>query len=66
MPNLTITPRELFEMGWWERYCNLSGTSVWACNEGLLSASENLDVPKEMFEQVVTFYASKNRNVYTN
>ena len=30
MPKLTVTPRELFEMGWWERYCELTGTSIWS------------------------------------
>jgi hypothetical protein len=66
MPKMTITPRELFNMCWWDRYCDLTGTSPYACNEGQMRSDEQLEVPDAMFGQVLSYYSAKNRKNYEN
>lgn len=41
-----ITPRELMDRDKWEDYCRLSGTSVYAVKEGLLSSREEIRLPE--------------------
>lgn len=34
---VVTTPREMMDKGVWDAYCNLTGTSVYAVNEGMPS-----------------------------
>ena len=41
---MKITPREAFELGIWEKICELGEINEWAINEGLLDDNEVLDI----------------------
>jgi hypothetical protein len=43
------TAGQLNEMGLWERYCELTGTSLYAMNEGRLDSSESMAIPEVMW-----------------
>jgi len=44
---IKIAPSELNGRGLWERYCEMSGTNVWAMKEGLLDPDEELYLTEE-------------------
>jgi len=37
---MKVTPHELMKLGLWERYCDETGMSIYAVNEGLDSDAE--------------------------
>ena len=39
---IITTPGELLELGLWDDYCEISGTSVWAVNEGMINREEEI------------------------
>jgi len=44
---IITTPRELIDKGLWDRYCEISGMSVYAVNEGYPDDTPiSLDLPK--------------------
>lgn len=42
-----ITPHELMEKGLWDKFCDMTGTSVWAVKEGLLDSDDNLHLTEQ-------------------
>ena len=40
---MKITVRELFKLGLWERFCDETGTNVWAVNEGLIDRDTEVE-----------------------
>lgn len=40
---MRVTPKELLELGLWERYCREQGVNVWSINEGLIDPKEELE-----------------------
>lgn len=45
---VTVTVRDLFDLGLWMTYCEASGTDEWAVNEGRMDDSESVAVPEAM------------------
>jgi len=51
---MKIQVSKLFDLGLWDEYCRITGTNVWAVNEGLLRSDEFVDVPQELFNLVIS------------
>lgn len=49
---ITITVRELFNKGIWEKYCSLTGVNEWAVKEGLLDKSEKVVVSENLAKKL--------------
>lgn len=41
---MKITVREIFDMGLWEEFCEITGTNEWAVNEGLVDYDEEMEI----------------------
>jgi hypothetical protein len=46
------TAGQIKKMGLWERYCELTGTNLYAMNEGQLDSSESVTIPENMWEEL--------------
>lgn len=40
---MKTTAHELLRLGLWDKYCEQTGTNVWAVNEGLLDGDEEIE-----------------------
>ncbi|MBT7913457.1 hypothetical protein HN588_06070 [Candidatus Bathyarchaeota archaeon] len=57
-PKITVSVRWLMDNWLWEEYCEVSGTSLWAVNEGQIDSDENVEVPAELMRRVASFLVS--------
>lgn len=46
-PHVGVTAGFLFDHGWWDRYCKITGMNVWAVNEGQVSDDELLPLTRD-------------------
>lgn len=53
---ITMTATELIENDLWGKYCELTGTSEWAANEGQIGEERELTLPDELIEKVLERY----------
>ena len=60
------TGSQLNEMGLWERYCDITGTNLYAMNEGQMDSAESVVVPEEMWEAVAIRIVSSTNNRNTD
>jgi len=44
-PKISMSAKSLLDCGKWDIYCEWSGTSVWAINEGQMSSDEIVSIP---------------------
>jgi len=60
---LMITIEEICEKGLWDEYCELSGTNVWARNEGQILSTDTVNVPESMICKFMPYreYVEKSR-----
>lgn len=49
---IKIRPYELFDRGIWDEYCKLTGTKVYAVNEGLIDAEESLTLTEDQAKKL--------------
>ena len=49
---ITIRPYDLMDRGVWDKYCELTGTNVWAVNEGLIRAEEELALTEKQAKEL--------------
>ena len=40
---ISLTAREINDKGLWDKFCEYTGISVWAMNEGLLGSDESFE-----------------------
>lgn len=50
--NIVITAGELIEHGVWDNWCEISGTNIWAVNEGLMDSEEEIVLTIEQASQI--------------
>lgn len=50
---MKLTVRELFDLDYWDEYCKLTGTSVWAANEGQISSSDEVEIPDALVRRIL-------------
>src|SRR5579864_4347408 len=49
---LNLTAREIMNLSLWEEYCEASGMSVYAVNEGM-NDNEPLDIPESLYTKII-------------
>ena len=59
---IEITGRVLFDLGLWEKYCDITGTNVWCINEGLA----DMDTKFEMTTEQATKIGLLDRDITIN
>ena len=57
-PKITASVRWLMDNWLWDEYCEVSGTSLWAVNEGQLNSGESVAVPAPLMRRVASALAS--------
>lgn len=49
---MEVTAGWILDNDYWERYCELTGTNVWALNEGLMKETDWVDdFPEELLRE---------------
>jgi hypothetical protein len=51
---ITMTAGEILDAGLWEKFCELTGTSLWAMNEGQIEGDHQFELPPEMTKDEIT------------
>lgn len=50
---IKMTASELIDAGYWDEYCEITGTTVWAVNEGLMDGDEEIEVPDPIASRIL-------------
>lgn len=50
---ITMTANELIDAGYWDEYCEITGTSEWAVNEGRMGGDEEVEVPEQIASRIL-------------
>lgn len=52
-PTVLITVRQVFDRGWWDDVCRMTGINEWAVNEGRMSYDDTIELTESQYRKLI-------------